>query len=95
MVALDTTVTPDLQREGLAREVLNRVQGCRKDAALDVADRIRLEIDGDADVVEAATAFRGLLLGEALGLSLDVVPALDGTVLDVDGRRLVVKVTRA
>jgi isoleucyl-tRNA synthetase len=67
MVALDTTVTPELQREGLAREILNRIQGCRKEAALDVADRIRLEIDGTDDVVAAATTHRALLLGEALG----------------------------
>ena len=44
-VALDTTLTPELVNEGLAREFVNRVQNMRKDAGLSVTDRIRIHFE--------------------------------------------------
>jgi isoleucyl-tRNA synthetase len=70
-VALDTTLTPELRAEGLARELVNRVQRLRKDTGLEVSDRIRLGIAGDGQVREAAEAHRDFIAGETLALQFE------------------------
>jgi isoleucyl-tRNA synthetase len=72
--AIDPAVTPELRQEGMARELISRVQRMRKDAGLAVSDRIRLVIGGDAEVVEAAATHREWIASEVL--ATDVV--LDG-----------------
>lgn len=74
-VVLDTEVTADLAAEGLARDLVRQVQQARKDAGLDVSDRIALTIGGSAEVVAAATAHRDLITAETLATSYDVVAA--------------------
>lgn len=65
-VALDPTLTPELRAEGLARELVNRVQRLRRDAGLEVADRIRLGVSGEPEVREAAAAHERFIAGETL-----------------------------
>jgi isoleucyl-tRNA synthetase len=72
VAALDPTVTPALRREGLAREVISRVQRMRKEAGLAVSDRIRLAVAGDAEVEESVRAFRERVAGEVLARQLRV-----------------------
>jgi isoleucyl-tRNA synthetase len=68
-VAIDITVSPELRREGLAREVIRRVQEARKSDGLEVTDRIRLRWSSqDADVVAALTEHAGLIAGEVLAV---------------------------
>ena len=55
-VALDITVTDDLRREGVARELINRIQNIRKDSGFEVTDRIRVEIEAKEAVVGAVAA---------------------------------------
>jgi isoleucyl-tRNA synthetase len=74
-IALDATITPELRSEGLAREVVNRVQRLRKDAGLEVSDRIRLGISGDEALVEALTAHRDFIAGETLAVELEITRA--------------------
>ncbi|MBT3269070.1 isoleucine--tRNA ligase [Candidatus Poribacteria bacterium] len=69
-VALDTEITPELAREGLARELVNRIQAMRKEADFHVADRIALSVAGDADVSAALEAHRDYVLGETLATEL-------------------------
>jgi len=71
-VVLDTTVTPELEAEGLARDVIRAVQQARKDAGLEVSDRISLTLSGDAAAVAAIEAHRDLIAGEVLATSLAV-----------------------
>ena len=66
LAALDTTVTPELEREGLAREVVRTIQDARKQAGLDVADRIALRVDGDGLVGEAVHEHRAFIQSETL-----------------------------
>ena len=66
LVALDPELTPALVAEGLAREVVNRLQGARKEAELDYADRIRVAYRADADLEAAIAAHRDWIAGEAL-----------------------------
>ncbi|GAA1142735.1 isoleucine--tRNA ligase [Nocardioides aquiterrae] len=86
-VVLDTEVTPELAAEGLARDLVRQVQQARRDAGLEVSDRIALTIAGPDEVVAAATTHRDLIAGETLATSYDVVPA--------DGPEPTVTVTKA
>ena len=74
-VVLDTEVTPELAAEGLARDLVRAVQQARRDAGLEVSDRIALTIGGNDEVVAAATTHRDLITGETLATSYDVVAA--------------------
>ena len=66
VVALDPHLTPDLVQEGLAREVVNRVQRLRKEADYAYTTRIELSIAGAEDVVAATAAYQGYVEGETL-----------------------------
>ncbi|MGN6324703.1 isoleucine--tRNA ligase [Pseudolysinimonas sp.] len=94
-VVLDTATTPELEAEGLARDVVRAVQQARKDAGLDVGDRIRLTLTGDEVVVAAVEAHRELIAGETLAAAVEVTigPAEGPTV--GENRRVQIEVTRA
>ena len=68
-VVLDTAVTPELAAEGLARDLVRAVQQARRDAGLDVSDRIALTIGGSAAVQDAARTHESLIAGETLATS--------------------------
>src|SRR5690606_30618480 len=68
--AIDPTLTPALRMEGLARELVSRVQRMRKDEALAVSDRIRVWVSGDDAVREAAAAHRAWIAEEVLAREL-------------------------
>ena len=80
-VLLDTTTTPELEAEGLARDVIRAVQDTRKAAGFDVSDRIRLQLlfADDADARAVASAF------DVAGVSTETL-ALDYAVVGPDGR---------
>jgi len=64
--AVDTSLDDDLIREGLARELVNRIQNMRKEAGFEVTDRIALDITGPAKVLEAFESQRTYILQETL-----------------------------
>jgi isoleucyl-tRNA synthetase len=66
LVGLDTSLNADLIREGMARELIRIVQDTRKQAGLEVSDRIELMIDGDAAVTDAISAHRDAIMNETL-----------------------------
>jgi isoleucyl-tRNA synthetase len=69
LVVLDTEVTPELEQEGVARDLIRQIQQARRDEGLDVSDRIDLTVSGPADVVAAFEAHRELVMRETLALS--------------------------
>ncbi len=69
-VALDPAVTPTLRAEGMAREVVSRVQRLRKESGLAVSDRIRLAVAAPAEVQEALREHRAWIAGETLARDL-------------------------
>jgi isoleucyl-tRNA synthetase len=98
VAALDPRLDDTLRREGLAREVVNRVQRIRKEAGYMYSDRIALWIDGDAPVLDAVRAYAPFIRGETLARQLEVVarapaPDLEQRV-DIDGHGAVVGVQR-
>jgi len=84
IVVLDTAVTPELELEGVARDLIRRVQQERRDAGLDVSDRIRLTVGGPADVLEALEVHRDLVAGETLALEVLPGGAADETLVSVE-----------
>jgi isoleucyl-tRNA synthetase len=77
--ALDPEVTDDLRREGIARELVSRIQRLRKESGLEVSDRIRLWIAGGSAVDEAVAAFGGWISEETLARELHVGEAPQDT----------------
>ena len=65
-VALDTELTDDLVREGLAREFVNRVQNMRKEADYDVTDRIYIGFEGDEKIMDAVSSMNNYIKTETL-----------------------------
>jgi isoleucyl-tRNA synthetase len=99
VTAIDPTVTDELRLEGLARELISRVQRMRKEAGLAVSDRIRLNIAGDADVRSAVSTHREWIAREVLATELLAQPgSLQDSnfsqVADLDGIEAVISLTR-
>ncbi|MGH3788068.1 MAG: isoleucine--tRNA ligase [Pseudonocardiaceae bacterium] len=78
LVVLDTAVTPELAAEGIARDLVRVVQQARREAGLEVTDRIVLTIDAPAAVLAAARAHETFIAGEVLAPRVDYGPAPDG-----------------
>lgn len=76
-VVLDTEVTPELAQEGLARDIVRAVQQARRDAGLDVSDRISLTVTGGQLVWEATVAHQGLIVEETLAAQFGSAPQLE------------------
>ena len=90
VAALDPALTPELSREGLARELVSHVQRLRREAGFAVSDRIELGIEGPAGVLDAAGAYRDFIATETLARRLTLGTAVAGATLrqpaDVDGQ---------
>jgi isoleucyl-tRNA synthetase len=99
VVVLDTAVTPGLLAEGVARDVIRVVQQARRDAGLDVSDRIALVVDASDEVRAAVEAHTEFVAGETLATSLTFAPAetkAGGFAGEVgDGTQVTVAVTRS
>lgn len=76
VVVLDTNVTPELEAEGLARDVVRAVQQARRSADLNVSDRIVLTLSADDDVRQQLAPHEGLISGETLATSVVWDPSL-------------------
>ncbi len=84
-VALDVTITADLRKEGVARELVNRIQNARKDAGLEVTDKIRLTVLNFENLQQAIKENKAHIMSETLTQELIFVDALAaGTVIAFD-----------
>jgi isoleucyl-tRNA synthetase len=77
LVALDTHLTPELEAEGLAREVAHRLQGLRKTAGLEVSDRVVASIEGAATLVARLAPHRAWVAEEILAVELHLGEVID------------------
>ncbi|MDR2814044.1 MAG: isoleucine--tRNA ligase [Prevotellaceae bacterium] len=75
-LALDVTVTDALRQEGVARELVNRIQNLRKDSGFEVTDRISVKIEKRSEVESAVTAFAEYIKGQVLATSLTLAEKL-------------------
>jgi isoleucyl-tRNA synthetase len=81
VVVLDVALTPELEAEGLARDLVRLVQQARRDAGLDVSDRIDLAVGMPASVRQRLEPFAEMLAGETLAVTVRWVDAADGAAL--------------
>jgi isoleucyl-tRNA synthetase len=83
-VALDITLNDHLRNEGIARELVNRVQNLRKDSGLDVTDRIQLKVETTPTIQAAIQANEAYVCDEVLADSIEFSPlAENATVVDL------------
>ena len=98
-VALKLDLDEELRREGVAREVVHAVQNARKDAGLEVEDRIELALSGDVSLLEAVRDHADYVAGETLAARLDLDGARgEGTHTEttrIDGSELAIALRRA
>jgi isoleucyl-tRNA synthetase len=87
-VALDLEIDDDLRREMRAREVVHVLQGARRDAGFDVTDRIRLELDGDPELLDAVRAHQDYIAGEVLAVEVAYGSLNGAAPVSVDGLSL-------
>jgi len=93
LVAIDTDLTEDLLREGVAREVINRIQAMRKELDLAYDDRIRLAWDGGPGVIEALQFHHQLVADEVLATQFQRCEGLQGSKADsIRGEAIVIQV---
>ncbi|MFA9400411.1 MAG: DUF5915 domain-containing protein, partial [Acidobacteriota bacterium] len=98
-VALALELDDDLIREGLAREIVHAVQNARKEAGLEITDRIDLTLSGDPALLEAAGEHRSYLGDEVLANSISLDAASEeaaptGSTATIEGRGLSIAVSR-
>ncbi len=95
-VALDITITDELRREGMARELVNRIQNVRKSSGFEITDKINVVIAPDERTDQAVAEFHDYIAGQVQALSLSVGEVLaDAIALDMDGWTLNIKVDKA
>jgi isoleucyl-tRNA synthetase len=94
-VALSLELDEVLRREGLAREVVHAVQNARRDAGLEVTDRIALVLGGDPELVEAARAHEAYVAGETLAKTVSYDGDVAGATARIEGRDLHIGLERA
>ncbi len=84
-VALDVTVTPELEAEGHAREFVNRIQKIRKDSGFELTDRVDIQVAAPDGLKDSIAQFKPYICAEILADSLEIVPELkDGTEIDIN-----------
>lgn len=94
-VALDITLTPELESEGNARELVNRIQKIRKDNGYDLTDRILVRVEQHNTLNNAITHFNNYICAEILADKLEIVTEMaDGTEIEVNEIPLKVFVTK-
>jgi isoleucyl-tRNA synthetase len=92
-VALALELDDELRREGLAREIVHAVQSARRDAGLEVSDRISLALGGDPELLDAARAHEDYVAGETLATEVSYDGA--GEAVTIDSRELSISLGRA
>ncbi|MGJ1266874.1 isoleucine--tRNA ligase [Sphingobacterium spiritivorum] len=94
-VALDVHITEALKKEGLSRELINRLQNLRKDKGLEVTDRIKVTLTSDAEITAAATENLSYICAEILADTLDFEETLtSGDKIEIDEKELTVLIVK-
>lgn len=95
-VALDITVTDELKKEGLARELVNRIQNLRKSSGFEITDKVNITLASSAEMDGAAEAYQEYIKSQVLANNLVITaePISDATSLDFEDFTLAVKVEK-
>jgi len=93
-VALDITLTEELKREGIARELVNRIQNIRKSKGFEITDKIDVVIQNDDRIREAVNEYKAYIANQILAESVELYDLTEGTELDMDDYKLFVNVNK-
>lgn len=95
-IALDVTITPELQKEGIAREFVNRIQNIRKSSGFEITDKICVKIENSENVKEAIESFGDYVASQVLANSIELVEKVANPIeLDFDDFKVNIEVTKA
>ena len=92
-VALEVELTEELKNEGMARELINRIQNIRKESGFEITDRINVEIAPNDDVKKAVDSFADYIKTQVLADNITLQPN-DGQEVEFDEFKLNIKVTK-
>ncbi|MBQ5881089.1 MAG: isoleucine--tRNA ligase, partial [Bacteroidaceae bacterium] len=94
-VALDIEITDELRREGLAREIVKRIQNHRKESGFEITDRISVKMQKHPALEEAVSSFRDYICGQVLADTFEFVDELPaGTEFDFEDFKVNVSITK-
>ena len=96
-VALDVTVTPALKNEGMARELINRIQNLRKSSGYEITDKIEVTLTDTPEIRDAVEGFGEYIAGQVLANEITLKKDLDssaGEDLDIEGVKAAVRIER-
>ncbi|MBR7086545.1 MAG: isoleucine--tRNA ligase, partial [Prevotella sp.] len=93
-VALEVELSDELRREGMARELINRIQNLRKDAGFEITDHIAVTVAPNEQTDAAIAAFRDYIASQVLADSLEIAPN-DGQEIDFDEFKLNIKIIKS
>ena len=94
-VALDVTVTEELRREGIARELVNRIQNIRKSSGWEITDKIKITLSKNQQTDDAVNEYKDYICNQVLGTSLTLTDEVEnGTELNFDDFSLYVSVVK-
>ena len=94
-VGLETKITEELRREGIARELVNRIQNIRKSSGFEITDKIKITISKNTQTDDAVNENKDYICNQVLGTSLELVDEVkDGTMLEFDDFSLFVNVIK-
>ena len=94
-VALDVTVTEELRREGIARELVNRIQNIRKSSGLEITDKIKITLSKNQQTDDAVNEYKDYICNQVLGTLLTLTDEVEnGTELNFDDFSLYVSVVK-
>lgn len=97
-LALDVTISDELRQEGIARDIVNRIQNLRKSRDYDITDRIKLTVEGDEQTNDAVLCFKEYIQRQVLADSVEIANGLqvsEDEMFDIDGLTVKVRVELA
>ena len=93
-IALDIELTQELREEGIARELINRIQNLRKSSGLEVTDRIRVTLSSQPDIDAAVQHFHDYIASQVLATELATAPITEGERIEINGIALMVRIEK-
>jgi isoleucyl-tRNA synthetase len=93
-IALDITLTPELEKEGVARELVNRIQNLRKAKAFEITDRITIHLSSHPAFDEAVRAYAGYICNQVLADELTLTDEELEDTIEIDDQLLTIRIEK-
>lgn len=94
-VALDLELTEELRQEGIAREIVKRIQAYRKDSGFEITDHIKIAFQDEPILKKVLNKYADYIAGQVLADALTVSPSVDGFLLELDTLKVIMNIDKA